>query len=222
MESLIASNVMLWLVVIGVGVVVVALSRQVGILHERSAPLGAVIADKGPEVGDDAPTFELEDFSGHPIAIGGKRENELDTLLLFLAPNCPMCNKLLPTARAMATSEHLDVVVISDGPREEHGEFLRKHDLGDIPYVVSAHVGIRLQIGRVPYAILIDGDGKIRAKGLVNTREHLESLVEAKAMGIPSMQEYLKKHPNAARKKEGPAEIQSEPELSRSRAAQAH
>ena len=30
-----------------------ALSRQVGILHERSAPLGAVIADKGPEVGDD-------------------------------------------------------------------------------------------------------------------------------------------------------------------------
>ncbi len=222
MEGLIASTVMLWMVVIALGIVVVALSRQVGILHERSAPLGAVIADKGPEIGEDAPKFDLEDFSGHPITVGGKSGNGLDTLLLFLAPNCPMCNKLLPTARAMAASEHLDVVVISDGPREEHGEFLRKHDLGDIPYVVSANVGIRLQIGRVPYAILIDGDGKIRAKGLVNTREHLESLVQAKDMGVPSMQEYLKQHPDIARKKEMPAEVQSEPELSKSRAAQAH
>ncbi len=222
MESLIASNIILWLVVLALGVVLVALSRQVGILHERSAPLGAVIADKGPEIGDDAPKFELEDFSGRPITVGGKSENGLDTLLLFLAPNCPMCNKLLPTARAMAASEHLDVVVVSDGPREEHGEFLRKHNLGDIPYVVSANVGIRLQIGRVPYAILIDGDGRIRSKGLVNTREHLESLVEAKDMGVPSMQEYLKQHPEIARRKEVPAEIELESELSKSRAAQAH
>jgi methylamine dehydrogenase accessory protein MauD len=214
MEGLIASNVLLWLIVAVMGLVILALSRQVGVLHERSAPLGAVIADKGPEIGDDAPIFELEDFSGQKVAIGGKREGELDTLLLFLAPNCPMCNKLLPTARKMAAYENLDVVVVSDGPREEHAEFLRKHDLGDIPYVVSANVGIRLQIGRVPYAMLIDSDGKIRAKGLVNTREHLESLLEAKAMGVPSMQEYLKQRKNGGRP-DGLAEIQSEPEASR-------
>lgn len=218
MEALIASDVLLWLAVIALGVLNLALARQVGVLHERSAPLGAVIADKGPEVGDDAPEFELEDFSGRQVSIGGKRPGVGDTLLLFLAPNCPMCNKLLPTARAMAASEHLDVVVISDGPREEHGEFLRKHDLGEIPYVVSANVGIRLQIGRVPYAILIDGEGKIRAKGLVNTREHLESLVEAKAIGIPSMQEYLRQRKNGSGK-EAPVEIHAESEHSETSAA---
>ncbi len=218
MVALVASDVLLWLVVITLGVLILALARQVGVLHERSAPLGAVIADKGPEVGDDAPEFELEDFSGRQVTIGGKRQGVADTLLLFLAPNCPMCNKLLPTARAMAASEHLDVVVISDGPREEHGEFLRKHDLGEIPYVVSANVGIRLQIGRVPYAILIDGDGKIRAKGLVNTREHLESLVEAKAIGIPSMQEYLRQRKNG-NGKEGPAEIRLDSAPSKTSAA---
>jgi len=219
MESLVASNVMLWLVVMALGLVIVALSRQVGVLHERSAPLGAVIVDKGPEIGDDAPKFDLQDFSGRQLAIGGKREDGLDTLLLFLAPNCPMCSKLLPTARKMATYENLNVLVVSDGPREEHVEFLRKHDLGDIPYVISAPVGIRLQIGRVPYAVLIDSDGKIRAKGLVNTREHLESLVEAKAMGVPSMQEYLKQRKNGAHPA-GLGEAQSEPE--RSSATSAH
>jgi methylamine dehydrogenase accessory protein MauD len=218
MEGLIASNVMLWLVVIALGLVIVALSRQVGVLHERSAPLGAVIADKGPEIGEDAPKFELQDFSGRQLAIGGRREDGLDTLLLFLAPNCPMCSKLLPTARKMAAYENLNVVVVSDGPREEHVEFLRKHDLGDIPYVISAQVGIRLQIGRVPYAVLIDSDGKIRAKGLVNTREHLESLVEAKAMGVPSMQEYLKQRKNGAHPA-GMGEAQSESERSRATAA---
>ncbi len=32
----------------------------------------------------------------------------------------------------------------------------------------------------------------MRAKGLVNTREHLESIVAAKQLGIASIQEYLK------------------------------
>lgn len=218
MEGLIASNVLLWLVVAGMGLVIVALSRQVGVLHERSAPLGAVIADKGPEIGDDAPHFDLKDFDGNPVAIGGKREDGLDTLVLFLAPNCPMCNKLLPTARRMAGDENLNVVVVSDGPREEHAAFLRKHDLGEIPYVVSAEVGIRMQVGRVPYAMLIDSDGKIHAKGLVNTREHLESLVEAKAMGVPSMQEYLKQRKNGSHP-DGVAEIKSEPKSSRASVA---
>jgi len=193
MEILIASNVLLWLMVIGLGVLTLALARQIGLLHERSAPMGAVISDKGPEVGEDAPEFELEDVAGSPVKIGGKREDGLDTLLLFLAPNCPMCNKLLPTAISMATTEHIDVNVISDGPREEHEMFLRKHHIGDLPYVVSANVGIRFQVGRVPYGILIDSEGKIRSKGLVNTREHLESLVEARDMGIQSIQEYLKR-----------------------------
>jgi hypothetical protein len=39
--------------------------------------------------------------------------------------------------------------------------------------------------------VLIDGDGVIRAKGLVNTREHLESLLEAKERGVESVQAYL-------------------------------
>jgi methylamine dehydrogenase accessory protein MauD len=113
-------------------------------------------------------------------------------LLVFLAPLCPMCNKILPTMQALGREEHLDVIVVSDGAREEHERFLRHHQIGSIPYVVSSEIGIRYRVGRVPYAVLIDDQGVIRAKGLVNTREHLESLVEAKAMNVASLQQYLK------------------------------
>jgi hypothetical protein len=46
--------------------------------------------------------------------------------------------------------------------------------------------------------VLIDHEGIVRAKGLVNTREHLESIVQAKQMGVASLQEYLGKRIAAA------------------------
>ena len=192
LEALLVSNILLWVVVIALAATGLALARQIGLLHERSAPLGAMVTDSGPEVGDKAPTFKMDDFSGRPVEIGGPRPGGQDTLLVFLAPSCPMCNKLLPTIRALSREEHLDVIVVSDGAKEDHERFLRRHPLADTPYVVSAEVGIRYRIGRVPYAVLLDEDGVIRAKGLVNTREHLESLVEAKALKVASLQAYLK------------------------------
>jgi methylamine dehydrogenase accessory protein MauD len=47
------------------------------------------------------------------------------------------------------------------------------------------------QIGKLPYAVLLDESGKVRSKGLVNTREHLESLFEAKERGVASLQEFV-------------------------------
>ena len=47
-------------------------------------------------------------------------------------------------------------------------------------------------MSKLPYAVLVDEEGVVRAKGLVNTREHLESIVAAKQLNIASIQEYLK------------------------------
>jgi methylamine dehydrogenase accessory protein MauD len=58
-------------------------------------------------------------------------------------------------------------------------------------YVLSRELGLDYQVPRLPYAVLIDGAGTVRARGLVNTREHLESLFEARHQGVASVQEYL-------------------------------
>ena len=39
--------------------------------------------------------------------------------------------------------------------------------------------------------MLIGDDGTVLSKGLVNSREHLESLVTAHEMGVVSVQDYL-------------------------------
>jgi methylamine dehydrogenase accessory protein MauD len=47
------------------------------------------------------------------------------------------------------------------------------------------------QVSRLPFAALLDERGILRARGLVNSREHLESLFEAKRLGVASLQEYF-------------------------------
>ena len=56
---------------------------------------------------------------------------------------------------------------------------------------MSASLGLAYQVGRLPFAALLDEHGILRARGLVNSREHLESLFEAKRLGVASLQEYF-------------------------------
>ena len=55
MQALVITNVLLWVCVVALALVVFALSRQVGLLHERVAPAGALAPAKGPTVGQPAP-----------------------------------------------------------------------------------------------------------------------------------------------------------------------
>ena len=43
----------------------------------------------------------------------------------------------------------------------------------------------------MPYAVLIDEHNTISSMGIINSREHLESLFEAKERGVGSLQEYI-------------------------------
>lgn len=62
-ELLIASSVLQWAALCAGGIVLLGIARQVGLLHERSAPLGAMITDHGPGIGDNAPTFSIASTS---------------------------------------------------------------------------------------------------------------------------------------------------------------
>lgn len=190
-ELLIASSVLQWVALCAGGIVLLGIARQVGLLHERSAPLGAMITDHGPGIGDKAPTFSIIDVKGQKRQIGGEDSAGDDTMLLFTSPTCPVCEKLLPLVKSVARAEGINVMLISDGAEEDHKAFLAKHPLDGLPYVISAEIGMRFQVGKVPYGVLIDSAGVIKAKGLCNTREHLESLLEASRTGHASLQEYM-------------------------------
>jgi methylamine dehydrogenase accessory protein MauD len=191
-DALVVSNVLLWVAVIALAAVVVALLRQIGLLHERVAPAGALVGRERPRVGEAAPVLTLTDRRGRVLLLGGAAPDGGRTLVFFLSPTCPVCETLLPVVRSVARREGpgLRLVLASDGPAAEHDRLVRERDLEREVYVVSAELGVAFQIGRVPYAVLIDPAGVVRARGLVNTREHLESLFEASERGVDSLQTF--------------------------------
>ena len=195
-EALLISNLLLWVAVLALGAVVLALVRQVGVLHERVQPVGALVTREGPQIGERAPEISLVDLGEREVRVGGDSAAAGDTLLFFLSPTCPVCESLLPTVRRVAGEQQppARVILASDGDPEEHRDYVRRHDLGALPYVLSGALGMTYQVAKLPYAVLIDAQGILRAKGLVNTREHVESLFEARRLGVASMQEYLERH----------------------------
>jgi methylamine dehydrogenase accessory protein MauD len=193
MSALAISNIVLWVLVLTLAAVLLALVRQLGVLHERIAPAGALMLNKGLKVGEAAPLVQVADLEGQTHAVGAVRSDGRSTLLLFVSPTCPVCKTLLPAVKSSRKDERawLDVILASDGDLKEQQDFVRAQSLEAIPYVVSPALGLAFQVSRLPFAALLDAQGVLRARGLVNSREHLESLFEAKRLGVASLQEYF-------------------------------
>jgi methylamine dehydrogenase accessory protein MauD len=187
------SVIVLWIVVLSLLAVVFALTRQLGVLHERIAPVGALMLNRGLAVGEPAPALDVTDLEGANIRLGGARADGKSTLLLFVSPTCPVCKSLLPIVKSSGRQERdwLDIILASDGNADEHRNYVRSNGLGGVPYILSAPLGMTYQVSRLPFAALVDEAGVLRARGLVNSREHLESLFEAKRLGVASLQDYF-------------------------------
>jgi methylamine dehydrogenase accessory protein MauD len=193
MTPLAISVFVLWIVVLCLLAVVLALTRQLGVLHERIAPVGALMLNRGLAVGEQAPAIDVVDLHGANLRLGAPRTDGKSVLLLFVSPTCPVCKSLLPIVKSSGRDERdwLDIILASDGNTDEHRDYVRANGLGGIPYVLSAPLGMAYQVSRLPFAALLDEAGVLRARGLINSREHLESLFEAKRLGVASLQDYF-------------------------------
>jgi methylamine dehydrogenase accessory protein MauD len=186
---LIVSQILSWIVILGLGLALLALARQVGVLHVRLAPAGALLTGKGPVVGEAAPVLDVATIDGAPLAIGKARARM--QLLLFVSPHCPLCKDLIPIAKNFARAEKLDIVFVGDDALDEQRAMIARLDMAGLPFVNGSIVGRTFHVDRLPHAVLIGDNGTLLSKGLVNSREHLESLVTAHELGVVSVQDYL-------------------------------
>jgi len=192
LSFLIASQILLWVALLVLGLVCIVLARQVGVLHQRIAPAGALTIRQMLKPGDAAPEMALTALDGSAVKVGGNRAGR-SQLLLFISPDCAVCEALLPAVKSALVAERdwLDIVLASDGEFDKHGEFIRTKGLGKFPYVVSEQLGRNFGVSKLPFATLIDESGRFVSGGLVNTREHLESLFVAKEQGVSDIQQFL-------------------------------
>jgi Methylamine utilisation protein MauE len=145
----VASYAALWLAVAALAALVLSLTRQVGVLHLRLGPRGALEeAGAGPPLGARVDHHRLP---GDGRAV----------LVAFTSAGCPMCRQIVPGLPAVARMAGIAVVHAAyedaDGP-ELHEAFA---------------------VPGTPFAVFVDPAGVVMAKGTVNTLEQLEGLVEA-------------------------------------------
>ena len=190
MDLLVVSNIVLWIGFLAMVVINLALARQIGVLYERVAPAGALMMNQKLEVGARAPELAVPVLDGEILEVG--KAGDKSQLLFFLSPDCPVCNELTPALKsaAKAESDWLDVVLASDG-EQDHRRYIQRKGLQDFPYVLSELLGKTYGVAKLPYAVLIDESGIIASMGIINSREHLESLFEAKERKVASIQEYM-------------------------------
>jgi methylamine dehydrogenase accessory protein MauD len=193
------SLALLWSVVIVLTLTVLALARQVGVLHERLAPAGALLNASGPGVGERSPRIELRAMAGNLVTVGGSLPRGKALLMLFVSATCPICKKLIPVAQDFARTERLEVLFVGDSDLAEQQKLIEQFDIDARRFVNGPQIGLAYRVDKLPYAVLLDDEGLISAKGLVNSREHFESLIIAKETGFATLQSYLKAHAEAAR-----------------------
>jgi hypothetical protein len=145
--------VVLWVLVVVLCIVVVALARQVGTLHLRLGPRGALeIDDEGPPIGEPLPAVSAAAADGSPVTLGGAGRPRL---VLFASETCVVCREVSPGIPAAAAAGRLDPVVVHDAEAER-----------------------ALDVPGTPFVVVLDEHGVVRAKGTVNNLEQVEGLVD--------------------------------------------
>jgi len=191
LTALLISSIFAWVVILALVVTLLALARQVGVLHIRVAPAGALTTAGGPAVGAKAAALPAQTIDGATVTVGGSAPGSVLRLLMFVSATCPLCKNLIPMAKSFARDERVQLIFVGDDDVATQRAMIERHGLSGYQFINGPDVGQAYEVGKLPFAVLLDADGVILSKGLVNSREHLESLIVAHEMGVRSVQDYI-------------------------------
>lgn len=143
----IVSYVLLWIAVVVLGFTVIALLRQIGVLHTRVAPMGVHFAGEGPDRDTMAPDTDAYDYSTSPY-----------TLVAFTSPTCELCATLVPQLRHMAkTYDDIHLRTVSSSTHEPTFNAFR--------------------VRSTPYLVAVDRTGIVKSRGVANTLDQVEEML---------------------------------------------
>jgi hypothetical protein len=151
-------------------VVIVALARQVGVLHLRLKPLPTTRVAYGPSIG--AP-IALDGFQD-AVPRGAER-----IVLGFISPNCGSCTALLPAFRALAAELPANerMVLASDVEEDRVRAYLAEHRVV-LPVLTDANALRGNSVPGTPFVAVTDARGRVMAAGTVQNLEQVEFLLD--------------------------------------------
>ncbi|MDN7353336.1 redoxin family protein [Acetobacter senegalensis] len=177
MTVLIVSTVLLTVCVLALGVGVFVLARQIGVLHERLAPIGVQPVLAGLQAGQALPQITARTLDGAAVSVGGLNPSGRAMVLMFVSADCPVCKRTLPTARSVAKEHDLDLVLIGEGDVAALSAMASRTSLDGVPLLLSTELLLLMQIERLPTLVALDARGVITAREIASSRREIEALV---------------------------------------------
>ena len=165
MTAVIASQVGLLLGLLALGFVTLSLARQIGVLHERTAPVGGLLQKARRE----AAKVDRIDLDAMQVATAAGFAGPLRALsagrpiaLLFVNDECAVCKSLLPGYEA-ALHGHLalPLVMVGGAASRALAGFAHRHGLREERVVASAELAVAAQVMQTPTLVLLDRQGQL-------------------------------------------------------------
>jgi methylamine dehydrogenase accessory protein MauD len=176
-----ASYLVLWLVVLVLAFLLAGSLRQLGLLQLRLGDdPGALITDSGLERGVQAPEFvAAHSETEEPVSL--YELPQVPRLLVFASPGCLSCRELIPGLNEVrkTRSGEFDFLVICRGDIESCRSFGRMNRL-EAPMVIDTNGQIEkdYMVTLMPFAYLLDHEGRVVIRGVANDWRQLESLLD--------------------------------------------
>jgi hypothetical protein len=150
-------------------VAVIALIRQVGVLHLRIQPVAGVTGAGGPDYGTalqlPAPPAELAGRPAERFLVG------------FVSPGCQVCGPVTSALGRVARTADpgTAVLLVVDADQARADEYLRGKGVGFLPYIADA--AAFADVPGAPWVIVTDKSGKVIVSGGVNTLDNIEEIL---------------------------------------------
>lgn len=191
-DIMLISHLLLWAVVIVLVIGVLALTRTIGILTARVPPARAMTTNAGPDIGNRLEEREVSTVVGERLRLVAPGTG---WLVLAVSSDCPTCEALAPALKSIARdhSDELRIALMAiRGEEASVARFVERSRLHRFPVVIDRDLTELWNLRSTPYAVLIDAEGVVRAKGIVNNREQLDSLILAELTGWATAEDGLR------------------------------
>ena len=185
MIPIIASQIGLLLGLLALGAVVLSLARQVGVLHERTAPVGGLLQKARREARQEAGKVDRIDLDSVRVATAAGFAGRLRQLskgravaLLFVSEQCAVCKSLLPGYEAaLHRYQALPLIVLGGPASADLAGFASLHGLPPERVIASSDLAVALQVMQTPTLALLDARGRLRDRVRLRGPAHLARVV---------------------------------------------
>ena len=182
-----ASYVVLWVLVVAMGLLLIGLLRQIGLLQlQREQPRGKpdagmpTLENDGPRIGTRIPYLVAETVNGLGTVPLADLTERGGVVLMFMSPMCETCQHVVEPLNALAhdAARGVQPIVIMRADEQACKAFVSVFPL-HMPLVCDSDrtITMGLDIHRTPFGLLYDAHGTLIRKGLVEGQEDLLALL---------------------------------------------